>query len=78
VQPVGRLVVRVVAEVDTAVLSTKPMDQMIMEAIKIEQHPNNMKKEDGLLLHWLWKASIHTLIGRRKHRLQDCHSPPGH
>jgi hypothetical protein len=37
------------------------MDCIIMEAIDIELHPNNMKKETGFCLNKSWKPLICSL-----------------
>jgi hypothetical protein len=37
------------------------MDWMIREAIEIKLHLNNITREDGLCLSWLWKPLIHCL-----------------
>jgi hypothetical protein len=48
---------------NTKILSTKSryMDWLIKEATEIEQHLNNMNKEDGLCLSRSWKPLIHSL-----------------
>jgi hypothetical protein len=65
---------------DTTILSKKPiyMKWMIREAIRIELHPNNMNREDGLYLSQSWKPHFHTLKGCRKHQLQQYQSLPSH
>jgi hypothetical protein len=42
------------------VLSTKSgyLDSLIMEAIKVNLHPNNINREDGLILSGAWKPII--------------------
>jgi hypothetical protein len=37
------------------------MGRVIREAIEIELHPNNVKREDDLCLSWSWKPLIHSL-----------------
>jgi hypothetical protein len=65
---------------DTTILSTKAtyMDRMIREAIEIELHPNNVNRENGVHLSQARKPLMHTLKGRREHRVWHHQSPLGH
>jgi hypothetical protein len=55
---------------DTKLLPAKTMysDRLIREAIEIQINPNNMNKEDGLVLSTAWKPLLHTLKQKRDKR----------
>jgi hypothetical protein len=45
---------------DVEILSTKSgyLDCLIMEAIEVDLHPNNINREDGLIISGAWKPII--------------------
>jgi hypothetical protein len=51
------------------------MDLIIMEAIEIQLHPNNMNREDGFFLSKAWKPLIHALKEQKKCLLKGLHPP---
>jgi hypothetical protein len=56
---------------DTKLLSARTtyFNRLIRAAIEIPMHPNNINREDGLVLSTAWKPLLHTIKGKGPNRI---------